>query len=532
LQLGSSINLVQESRVALILGDIRNPTFYQYLWQILETLKNQNCDVSIVDIPMEVTGKGIKGNYFQRQLSNVTPEELKNLKMNFVAEVSSRPQKDVSVISPSYRSDLGDNYKLISMSEVLESFEFSELLKTSVASSFQTKVSKSIDLSLNPRRYRGDLAALVNSFLRTKEYLTQLDLKDSFDTIVFMNGRQPHQAACLEYAQDHSLKWFSVEHNPFESKFKSFHFEPFLPQDFLSMQKNYLANYHACSSKIESMKPKLESWFYQQRNFGPSFGPAHSPTELTSVSNGVRTFAIFTSTLSEYDYMLEQQDRSWSQFEAISKLIKKIKSDYFDAEIVVRIHPNQRNYSWHDLIELNRVISSPGVKVVQPWESTTSYSILDTADYVIVWNSTIGLEAVYWGKKTLCLSNTFYNLVVSMPKLSPENLGAFKFEDGVYPAQSNAIEALGFMLFSGEELTSKQNFEGTAKKFSHRKSQSAISNLRSAFFLQLYYLMDGKYVGPLGRPVLLERLLTKLFGARLAIWFLNRLARLLSNHRP
>ncbi len=526
--LGSSIILEKSSRVAIILGDIRNPIFYSYLWQIVGSLERQNCQISIVDIPSRITGTGYKGNTFQRKLIKVDDGELARIKLNFINEVLGKFKSTSLINCKSQEAALRCESKAISLMQVLNDKSFSDLLKSSVASMYQTKISKSIDLSICPKRYWKDVGEMVSSFLSTKEFLSRIDLQSKCDAVVYLNGRKPHQAACIEYAKDWNLREYSLEHNVFESKFNSFHFEPFLPQDFVSLQENYIKLKRVNDAKGQIPQAEINKWFHNQRKSGPSFGPKGIKIEVTPGSDARTTFVIFTSTLSEYDYMLQQQDNSWSQFDALREVALKIKSEFPNARIIVRIHPNQRNFSWHDLLTLNRTLRTLNVEVVQPWDGTTSYSILDLADYVVVWNSTIGLEAIYWGKKTVCLSNTFYNLITDMPQLSPKNLEIFSFKHAVYPSPGVAVEALDFMLNSGEELKEDQDFNQIRNALEPTFVKQVQSAPTRGIFLQLQYLVDGSYFGKLGHPVLLERLLTKFFNYRIACNSLNMIVRCLS----
>lgn len=529
--LGSSIRSIQNSRVAILLEDIRNPTFYRYFWRIVETLASQNCRIIIVDVPREVTGHNFGQNIFQRALKRFDDSELARVKSEFLKQIQYKSKKTVEVITLSEVEVTKVPHGRSSIMEVIDNAEFSELLKSSVASMYQTKISRSIDLSICPKRHWGHIGKLVESFLTTKNFLNGIDLQSKCDVLVFLNGRQPHQASCIEYASDWNLPWFSVEHNPFESKSKGFHFEPFLPQDFISIQKNYLEKYQSLNNLVGQNSAVLDAWFQKQRHDGPTFGPVNEKIEKNLGLNANKIFVIFTSTLSEYDYILQKQDKSWSQFEALEQVVRKIFFDFPAARIIVRIHPNQRNFSWSDFIQLNRILQRLDVEIIQPWDGTTSYSVLDLADYVVVWNSTIGLEAVYWGKKVVCMSSTFYNLVLEMPTLTPQNLQSFQFKDAVYPKQGDALKALSFMLSSGEGIAEEEQEGYFVPPIKLRKSRLLSLPFFRAVYLQLQYFADRNYFGRLGRPVLLERLLTKIFTAKGSALILEMTTKFLSKSR-
>jgi hypothetical protein len=526
--LGSSIGDLKSIRVGILLGDIRNPTFFAYLWQVIETLESQGCTVLLVDIPPEITRCDSPQRFLDSKLQKVSTDVPAKYKNEFISRVIQRPLNSAQVANIAIPNRLETTTSKISVSDVMRNHEYSELLKSSVASIYQTKLSGSIDLSVCPPRYFKGVANLVDSFINTKEYLKSLELDGCSDALVLMNGRQPHQAACIEYAEEFGLAWYSLEHGlkPGEG----FHFEPFLPQDFNSIQRKYLKNPSIVKMVPKSFEETLHSWFHNQRYFGPSFGPKKSDSKespkLSSKSSML--FTIFTSSLSEYDFIIQGQEKTWSQFQALEEVVRKIRQEFQSPEIIVRIHPNQRNYSWHDLIGLSRILNILDVQVVNPWDPLSSYTLIENSDYVVVWNSTIGLEAVYWGKRTVCLSSSYYNLIIDMPLLSPRNITEFKFQTATYPESIKALDGLRVMLYSGEEFKSPVSIKADLIKIRNDFQNPENLFVRKSLYLHLRYLFDGKYIGPLGRPVLMERIFSKLFSPAIAYRILNIILRCFS----
>ena len=526
--LGSSIGDLKSIRVGVLLGDIRNPTFFAYLWQVIETLESQGCDVLLIDIPLEVTRCNSPQSFIDRKLQKVSTDVSAKYKNEFISRLIQRPLNNAQALNVAIPNRLQTTTRKISISDVMRSHEYSEMLKSSVASIYQTKLSGSIDLSVCPPRYFKGVANLVDSFINTKEYLTSIELDGRCDALVLMNGRQPHQAACIEYAEMFGLAWYSLEHGlkPGEG----FHFEPFLPQDFNSIQRSYLKKPPILKKVPKSSEETLHSWFHNQRYFGPSFGPKKSgskeSTKLSSKSGML--FTIFTSSLSEYDFIIQGQEKTWSQFQALEEVVRKIRQEFQSPEIIVRIHPNQRNYSWHDLIGLSRILNTLDVQVVNPWDPLSSYKLIEKSDYVVVWNSTIGLEAVYWGKKTVCLSSSYYNLIIDMPLLTPKNIAEFKFQTASYPESIKALDGLRVMLYSGEAFKSSVAIRADLIRIRNDFKNPENLFVRKSLYLHLKYLLDGKYIGPLGRPVLMERIFSKLFSPEVAYRILNVILRCFS----
>lgn len=97
-----------------------------------------------------------------------------------------------------------------------------------------------------------------------------------------------------------------------------------------------------------------------------------------------------------------------TQYQGLEYLANHFK-DYKNIHFYLRIHPNLKrvNYLYHT--KLYHLESLASNFTVIPANSTIStYSLIDAADKVIVFGSTTGIEASYWGRPVILLSNCIY----------------------------------------------------------------------------------------------------------------------------
>ena len=81
-----------------------------------------------------------------------------------------------------------------------------------------------------------------------------------------------------------------------------------------------------------------------------------------------------------------------------------------DTLFVIRAHPDemrpgtakQSRESVHDWVQNNRVDELPNVVFINSQEYISSYELIQRAKFVMVYNSSIGLEATLMGKAVLC----------------------------------------------------------------------------------------------------------------------------------
>lgn len=75
----------------------------------------------------------------------------------------------------------------------------------------------------------------------------------------------------------------------------------------------------------------------------------------------------------------------------------------------MRVHPNLKNvhYQYH-LLLYDLSLKYPNITVIGADSDISTYDIMDNAEKVIVFGSTMGLESSYWGKPVILLSGSFY----------------------------------------------------------------------------------------------------------------------------
>ena len=111
-------------------------------------------------------------------------------------------------------------------------------------------------------------------------------------------------------------------------------------------------------------------------------------------------------------------DSEWkSQWQAFSFVTEKLL--HLGYEIVVRLHPNGLNKSRREKSREKKQINAfknlyPNIKVYDPGEQVNSYFLIQQADLVVVWNSTIGLEASHMGKPVVCLNAAEWDNSISV----------------------------------------------------------------------------------------------------------------------
>jgi hypothetical protein len=153
--------------------------------------------------------------------------------------------------------------------------------------------------------------------------------------------------------------------------------------------------------------------FFRRRRSGDGIG-WHSFTAdqekgmVPDRSLDKRRLVYFSSSDDEFAAVADAYEPGpWpDQLSAVQDLIAAY-SVYKDLELVIRVHPHLVKKS---VAERERwaQLRQTGVRVIAPHENVDSYALIDSADLVASYGSTIGMEAAYWGKPSILLGPCAY----------------------------------------------------------------------------------------------------------------------------
>lgn len=130
------------------------------------------------------------------------------------------------------------------------------------------------------------------------------------------------------------------------------------------------------------------------------------PADWTSTH---RRFVVFTSSEFEFAAIGADEGRRLypSQTQGAARIAELLSRLAPEARLWVRVHPNDNGDASANAWKA-ALASSANVTLVGAKEKIDSYAMLDGAERVISFGSTIGIEATYWGRVSLVLNEGFY----------------------------------------------------------------------------------------------------------------------------
>jgi hypothetical protein len=163
-----------------------------------------------------------------------------------------------------------------------------------------------------------------------------------------------------------------------------------------------------------SLKKQIARTFFNDRFNGrdtdwTSFTNAQIKKKLPEEINSYKKIVtIFNSSSFEYDYISTEYTSKFysSQNDGIKQIVKSLENKP-DIGVFLREHPGQKNLENFQRKEVRR-IKANNFFLIPAESEISSYGLLMNSNSVITFNSTMGIEATYWGIPSILCSNAVY----------------------------------------------------------------------------------------------------------------------------
>ncbi len=339
---------------------------------------------------------------------------------------------------------------------------------------------------------RGVIQKLLNTGKIVYEALTEAIQRECPDRVILFHGRSAIDRAALR-ACDH----LGTECHVYETALavnKLLYFKNALPQDIDYFVKMVEALWDdAPEDRVEIGKLFFE--MRRQGATGAGTGKAMIATQdrvyvgdqqdgliPSGWDDSFRNVVIFGSSDDEFVAISPDYESSIysSQLDATGKICAALADDK-NIRVYYRAHPREKGGKNDALNELLALAERCDNLVVIPANSSvSSYALLDRADTVLAFRSTMAVEAVYWGKPCILLScSIFKPLGATYNPLDHEEVIEM-IRAGLSPMDRTPVLKLGYFRIRGG--FSSPYFEGDmrkgAKGYSFKGQSTGVSGLK------------------------------------------------------
>lgn len=252
---------------------------------------------------------------------------------------------------------------------------------------------------------------LLRSGIELYEWSSNFLSKNSITTVFVWNGRRPSDGPMVFAARDRGLKFFTIISDEI-GKLRvvpdvSIHSSKGLEESLTQVKVKGLSGTDMV--RVSEFLTYLRHgttgdwtlpWF--ARGMSRSYAKSDNRPILAIFTSspfehvGLKSFAIANNLSGNVlDNRLE---------DICSRL--QITSNW---QVVVRLHPNLKHCGRFERSQIERLpLKFPGVSFIMPEDRLSSYDLLEQADVVVTFGSTIGVEASWYGKPSLLVGRAVH----------------------------------------------------------------------------------------------------------------------------
>lgn len=228
------------------------------------------------------------------------------------------------------------------------------------------------------------------------------------DRFIIFNGRFSLFRTMVEYSLGAGIPYSTHERGGVQERYRLR--DGALPHDIAATTHEMKALWKGEARQVEV----AGRWFDDRRNgLEQSWIAFTKSQEKGSLPAGfdpsLRNIVLLNSTIEEYETIdCWKNDLFPDEVEALGLLFERY-ADWKGFHFYIRLHPNLRNFPLGP--QMKRIRSFPvpaNVTIIMPEERVHTYALLDACEKVLVFGSTVGIEAVYWGKPCIQLGKSMY----------------------------------------------------------------------------------------------------------------------------
>lgn len=310
--------------------------------------------------------------------------------------------------------------------------EFKDIGWGVLSSVIELSLNPFVDLTTHRKEFRDFLASSLLAYDMVRAQIEAL----CPDAVLLFNGRFATTRPIFRAAENAGVRRLIHERGSdchhYWLASESIHDPDYIQQEIRRFWRPELSE--VAHSFFTNRRQRVEKAWY-------SFVKSQRSGKLPEAMRGDGRWVVFFSA-SDDEYVATGDKYEVPEFptqrDAIMALVEAVRrvSGY---RLCVRLHPNiarksreQRDY-WAKL-------KIPDGIVIAPEDDPDSYAMLDRAEVICSYGSTMGIEATYWGKPSLLLGRSIYDrLGVCHCAFNIDEIAAFLLEPRTFPRDGTLV---------------------------------------------------------------------------------------------
>jgi len=281
----------------------------------------------------------------------------------------------------------------------------------------------------------------------------------NIDRAFLVNGRFPNQKLAMRAFKDAGVATFHLEKG--EGPRRAY-VQPYAPQDrFRSQASVDVVLAGMTPSEVNGV---ADEWLSRRAPSSDSSNAYSSlwddkipPRIADGVRSGKKIAGFFTSSQDEFQSVGAEWDvHTWhDQFNAFDVVMTRLEEEGYACYL--RVHPNLATKA-HDLFRRERdgirtlADRHPNLTVIWHDNQANTYSLLAASDAVVVWGSTVGVEASARGIPVWATSATRYGLVADVRELLSEEDARYETFESWKVDASRAKRFIAYLVLRDQDV--------------------------------------------------------------------------------
>ena len=263
---------------------------------------------------------------------------------------------------------------------------------------------------------------MITNAIQIYEFAKEKIKEERIDLVYIFNGRFYDSRAVMSAALNLTTPFLIHERGATKDSYSA---NDFMPHDMHRVQDKILENW--TGGPLNS-KAEIAHKFFIERRRGidqawTSFSKDQEPGKTPRIESGKKVITYYSSSDDEFASVGDiYKWVGWKdQYNAVTSLIA-ICSELNNIQLFIRLHPHLKWKSAKEQEKWTALSKYSVVNLISYDDKVDSYTLLDSSDVVITSGSTIGIEAVYWGRPSITLGPSTYEILgaTSNPKSNLE----------------------------------------------------------------------------------------------------------------
>jgi len=257
------------------------------------------------------------------------------------------------------------------------------------------------DIEVSPREIIDKAPVLIESGIDLYEWTKRFIVAEGIDCFYTWNGRRPSDGPTVYAAID-----TGVDFKTFCSNKPGTYFA----EKIISVQERTSPDLLVKPVGLVDQQLAAEKYFegLERAEYLQSLH-LRNTRQFSKPINGKPLLSIFTSTISEYVGRTEMETRFKYQYEVLEAICNDIelKSKF---NLLIRFHPLSSSVGKFEKKQIRHIIKTySSAQLFKPSSKQSSYDIINNSDLILVFGSTIGIEACWRGKPVILFGKSEYD---------------------------------------------------------------------------------------------------------------------------